>query len=101
VCCGARRRRVRVARWRRVVGGCRPPVPQLEPVPAPRRVFGWRAVLFCVISAVALAAQAVGAFVPLPLLPFAPGFVVLAAGSTGWLLLEAAAQSFSSPGGVS
>lgn len=103
MCCESRaRRRVRVARWRRVVGGCRRvPVPPVVSVPVPRRVFGWRAVLFCVISAVALAAQAVGAFVPLPLLPFAPGFVVLAAGSTGWLLLEAAAQSFSSRGGVS
>jgi hypothetical protein len=64
-------------------------------------VFGWRAVPFYVISAVALAAQLVGWFVSLPLLPFAPGFVVLAAGSAGWLLIEAAAQSFSSPGGVS
>jgi hypothetical protein len=107
VCCGARaRRRVRVARWRRVVvGGCRrvpvPPVPLGEPSPGPRDVFGWRAVPFYVVSAGALVAQAVGWFVPVPPLPAAPGFVVLAAGSTGWLLLEAAAQFLFPRGGVS
>jgi hypothetical protein len=100
VCCGARaRRRVRVARWRRVVGGCRRvPVPPVESVPGPWRVFGWRAVPFYVVVTVALIAQLVWWFVSVPLAPVAPGF----GPRRGSGRVAAACRPVSlSPGGVS
>jgi hypothetical protein len=97
VCCGSRaRRRVRVARWRRVVGGCRPPVPPVGsvPAPAPGLLFGVRRARLFAVLAVVYGLLVVWWFAPVPVASVAAGFAVL---GFGWLLV---AELFSSPGGV-